>query len=299
MTPGEIVLRSYAKINLGLQVLGRRPDGYHEIRTVFQSIALHDRLTLRRTRRSVISFRSDSRELHASDNLVTRAAELIRKKARVPGGLQIFLEKKIPLGSGMGGGSSNAAMTLLGLDRLLGLNLTSQELLDWSSELGSDVPFFLVGGKALGLGRGSEVYPLEDMPRKPLLVVVPEERVATADAYERLSLRLTKGRAASMIPVFCSGYWNSLNGGKAQENDFEVVFFSSFPQWKKLKDDWLDCGAETAGLTGSGSALFGIFTNRRALLKAASATRRNGLQLIQTYTLNRLQYQKGLVESLH
>jgi 4-diphosphocytidyl-2-C-methyl-D-erythritol kinase len=295
----RITLRSYAKINLGLHVLGKRSDGYHEVRTALQTVGLHDRLTIQRTtRQQKIRFQSNSPELDPADNLVVRAIQLFQQRTKTPGGFGVSLEKRIPLGSGLGGGSSNAAVTLLGLCRLFGLKLPKGDLLEWSGLLGSDVPFFLLGGTALGIGRGSEVYPLEEPPRKRILLAIPPRGVPTRDAYERLSLRLTKRIGASMIPVFCSGYLDSLNGGRAQENDFEEMFFEESPQIRKLKDDWLKCGAEAAGLTGSGSALFGIFSCEKTLLRAVAATSWEALRLIRTHTLNRLRYQKGIVEFL-
>lgn len=293
-----IALRSYAKINLGLHILAKRPDGYHEVRTALQTVGLHDRLTIQHIEQQRIRFQSNSPELDPADNLVVRAIQLFQQRTKILGGFQVSLEKRIPLGSGLGGGSSNAAVTLLGLCKLFDLNLPKQDLFEWGGLLGSDVPFFLLGGTALGIGRGSEVYPLEEPPRKRILLAIPASRVSTGDAYERLSLRLTKRLGASMIPVFCAGYLDSLNGGRAQENDFERVFFKGFPQLRKLKQDWLKCGAEAAGLTGSGSALFGVFSCEKTLLSAVSAAGWEALRLIRTHTLNRLRYQKGIVESL-
>jgi 4-diphosphocytidyl-2-C-methyl-D-erythritol kinase len=149
------------------------------------------------------------------------------------------------------------------------------------------------------LGHGSEVYPIEEAPRKPVLVAIPAEAVSTAGAYQRLSLQLTNQDRASKIPVFCLGYLEGLNGGKGPENDFERIFFEDFPWLRNIKEDWIRCGAEAAGLTGSGSALFAVFRGKEGLLKAVSAAGRKELRLIQTYTLNRLQYQKRIIESLH
>ncbi|HEX2523312.1 MAG TPA: 4-(cytidine 5'-diphospho)-2-C-methyl-D-erythritol kinase, partial [Terriglobia bacterium] len=144
----QIALRSYAKINLGLKILGKRPDGYHEVRTVLQSIALHDRLSLQRTRTAGIQFRSNEPAIDSVNNLVVRAIEVFQRETGVRGGLRVTLEKSIPLGSGLGGGSSNAAATLLGLARLFRLHLSDSDLLRWAGQLGSDVPFFLLGGTA-------------------------------------------------------------------------------------------------------------------------------------------------------
>ena len=293
-----IALRSYAKINLGLHILGKRPDGYHEVRTVLQTISLHDRLILERKRTRGIQFSSNEREIDPADNLVVRAIEVFQRQTRVPGGLIVRLEKSIPLGSGLGGGSSNAAATLLGLAQLFRRDLQCSDLLHWAGQLGSDVPFFLVGGAALGIGRGSEVYPLEELPKRHVLLAIPRRGVSTAEAYSGLSLQLTNTDLESMIPRFCSGFWARLERGKVLENNFEPAFFERFPHLSKVKSDWLAAGAVAAGLTGSGSALFGLFESRQELSVAASKTADLDLRFIQTRTLTRTSYRSGLVEFL-
>lgn len=294
----RVVLRSYAKVNMGLHILGKREDGYHEIRTIFQSIALHDRITIRRIRQNEIQFSSTCQALSPDDNLVVRAINLLRKHTRLSGGFAVHLEKKIPLGTGLGGGSSNAAAAILGVGRMLNLNLSNECLFEMGGSLGSDVPFFFVGGRALGTGRGSEVYPLEDSARQYLSLVVPSFPVSTVDAYARLSLPLTKKFNASMIPVFCPGYLDGLTQKKWLENDFETVVFEQFPDLKPLKQDLLNLGASVAGLTGSGSALYGVFGSKKTLTRACSALQSKSIRLIQTQTLRRAQYQKGIIESL-
>ena len=294
----QIALRSYAKINLGLQILGKRPDGYHEVRTVLQSIALHDRLTLRRTRTPGIQFSSNEPAIDSVNNLVVRAIEVFQRETGVRGGLRATLEKSIPVGSGLGGGSSNAAMTLLGLARLFQLDLRGSDLLHWAGQLGSDVPFFLLGGTALGVGRGSEVYPMEEPPKRHVLLGIPSKGISTTGAYARLSLQLTNTHLESMIPRFCSGFWASLERQKLQENDFEPAFFEQFPKLRKVKVDWLAAGAVAAGLTGSGSALFGLFEQKRELASAVSKAAGLHLRFIQTHTLKRMAYHSGMVESL-
>ena len=294
----EIALRSYAKINLGLHILGRRPDGYHEVRTVLQTIGLHDRLTLKRKRSRSIQFCSNEQGIDPADNLVVRAIKVFQRQTGKSDGLIVTLQKAIPLGAGLGGGSSNAAATLLGLARLFGLDLRGCDLLHWAGQLGSDVPFFLLGGTALGIGRGSEVYPVEELPKKHVLLAIPSRGISTAEAYGRLSLQLTNTDPESMIPRFCSGFWASLERQKLQENDFEPAFFEHFPELRKVKADWLAAGAVMAGLTGSGSALFGLFEQKRQLPRAVSRAAGLDLRFIHTHTLRRAAYRSGLVESL-
>ena len=167
MKPERIKLRSYAKVNLGLHILGKREDGYHEIRTVLQTIGLHDRLEIRLTRGQGVSLQCNWDELNSGDNLVVRALEAVCRQAGLERGLEARLEKRIPMGAGLGGGSSNAAAAVMGLDRLLGLRMSRRDWFEIGGALGSDVPFFFVGGRALGVGRGSEVYPLEDAAPLP------------------------------------------------------------------------------------------------------------------------------------
>jgi len=294
----QITLRSYAKINLGLHILGKRPDGYHEVRTVLQTIALHDHLILTRKRTRGIQFSSNEPGIDPADNLVVRAIEVFQRQTGVPGGLTATLEKTIPLGAGLGGGSSNAATTLLGLARLFRLDLRRSDLLLSAGQLGSDVPFFLLGGTALGIGRGSEVYPMEELPKRHVLLGIPSKGISTSEAYGRLSLQLTNTHSESMIPRFCSGLWASLEGHKLQENDFEPTFFEQFPKLRKVKSDWLAAGAVAASLTGSGSALFGLFDQKRELAYAVSKAAGLHLRFIQTHTLKRTAYHSGMVESL-
>jgi 4-diphosphocytidyl-2-C-methyl-D-erythritol kinase len=294
----EIALRSYAKINLGLHVLGKRPDGYHEVRTVLQTIGLHDRLTLKRKRTKGIQFCSNEPGIDPSDNLVVRAIEAFQYHTGAPGGVTAKLEKAIPLGAGLGGGSSNAGVTLLGLARLFRLDLRGCDMLHWAGQLGSDVPFFLLGGTALGIGRGSEVYPVEEPPKKHVLLAIPSRGISTAEAYGRLSLQLTNTHPESMIPRFCSGFWTRLERQELQENDFERAFFEHFPELRKVKAGWLAAGAVMAGLTGSGSALFGLFEQKQELTRAVSKAAGLGLRFIQTHTLRRAAYHSGIVESV-
>ena len=296
--PHEIALRSYAKINLGLHILGKRTDGYHEVRTVLQTIGLHDRLILTRKRTGGIQFSSNEPGIDPADNLVVRAVEAFRQHTGVSGGLTAKLEKAIPLGAGLGGGSSNAAVTLLGLARLFRLDIRGSDLLHWAGQLGSDVPFFLLGGTALGIGRGSEVYPVEELPKRHVLLAIPSRGISTAEAYGRLSLQLTNTHPESMIPRFCSGFWAGLEGQKFQENDFEPAFFEHFPELRKVKGHWLTAGAVKAGLTGSGSALFGLFEQKRELARAVSKAAGLDLRFIQTRILRRTEYLSGVVEFL-
>lgn len=290
-----ICLRAFAKINLGLRILAKRPDGYHEIRTVYQTVALHDRL-------EVSLWSSGSRtDVWCDDpavpvgrgNLVYRACELWRRARSFRGGICVNLEKVIPLGSGLGGASSDAAATLLGLERLTGDRLKPEVRFRLAAELGSDVPLFLWGGRVLGCGRGEEVYPLADLPPRQCLVVFPGFAVSTADAYQAASLRLTKTRKAPSMDNF--GAWpqfSLLSWGPA-ENDFEPVVFARWPELARLKRQLIRAGAETASLTGSGSAVYAVFRPSRQPARTPRLIPEGWLSF-RTRTLTRAGYQRGL-----
>ena len=298
MKPERIKLRSYAKVNLGLHILGKREDGFHEIRTVFQTIGLHDTLEIRLTPGQAVSFQCNWAELGSADNLVVRAMEAVRRHTGLELGLEARLEKRIPPGAGLGGGSSNAAAAVMGMDRLLGLRLSWRDRFEIGGALGSDVPFFFLGGRALGVGRGSEVYPLEDETPCHVLIVVPTRPMATSEAYRRASLRLTSQVNKSKIPLFCPAFLDMLESGDGLENHFETVVFRDQPDLKRLKNRLLQWGAKKAGLTGSGSALVGLFDEKGALTQAQAALRAGNVRLLVTQTLPRDQYRHSLVECL-
>src|SRR5581483_2736528 len=183
-------VRALAKINLDLRVLGKRPDGYHELRTIFQTISLADTIEIAFTPQPKTSIELE--DPHGiPDNLVVRAARLVMGAARVHGKVEIRLTKRIPMGAGLGGGSSDAAAVLLALPVLAGRILSLPTLSDLAAQLGSDVTFFLQGGTAVGIGRGSEVFPMPDIPARPGVLIAPGVHVSTADAYRRLSPNLT------------------------------------------------------------------------------------------------------------
>ena len=202
-----------AKINLFLRVTGRRADGYHELRTIFQTVSLHDMLEFRESRRPGIALQIEGNEALAKEdverNLVYRAVEAVRRETRLRPGVDILLKKKIPAGRGLGGGSSNAAAAILGYLQFSRQKLGCSQLLDVAAAIGSDVPFFLFGGTALGIGKGEEIYPLPDAPRQTLLVVSPRDiHVPTPDAYRWLHApelaSLTKSAANRKLFQFCA-----------------------------------------------------------------------------------------------
>src|SRR6266481_9509404 len=196
----EVRIPAFAKINLRLDVLGRRADGFHELRTIFQTISLHDELRLRASRSDGVTLTIEGNQPLSAEpvekNLVYRAVDALRRELKIRRGVELQLKKTIPAGGGLGGGSSDAAAALLGTLRLEGRKLPAARLLEIAASLGADVPFFLLGGRALGANKGDEIYPLQDIPKQHLLVVSPKDiHVPTPDAYRWLKakpLRLTK-----------------------------------------------------------------------------------------------------------
>jgi 4-diphosphocytidyl-2-C-methyl-D-erythritol kinase len=254
------ILPARAKINLHLRVLFRRPDGYHELRTVFQTIDLADTLTLTSRSDGRLSLACDVPEVPVDEhNLCLQAARRLREASGHAGGAHIDLIKRIPVQAGLGGGSSDAAATLLGLNRLWGLDRTIGELAEIGASLGADVPFFLIGGTALGIGRGDELVPLPDAVGKTVLVVSPPVAVSTAWAYEHLNFILTKMPETATI----GGLHRVLAQGAVDlrncTNDFELAVFPEFPLLLRIKHLLLEAGASQAMLSGSGGSLFGLF----------------------------------------
>jgi 4-diphosphocytidyl-2-C-methyl-D-erythritol kinase len=269
----EIRIPAFAKVNLRLDILGKRPDTYHELRTIFQTISLHDELKLRHSKASGICLNirgNESLSLEpVSKNLVYAAVDTLRRELEIRSGVEIDLRKRIPAGRGLGGGSSDAAAALHGYLRLTRRNIPQPRLMEIAASLGADVPFFLFGGRALGIGRGDEIYPLPDVPKLTLLVVSPKDiHVPTPDAYRWLKApALTKSRSASKLWKFCSLCWSAQGSGLS--NDFERPVFQRHPQLAKIKRALLQRGATEASLAGSGSAVFGVFPSPALARRAA------------------------------
>jgi 4-diphosphocytidyl-2-C-methyl-D-erythritol kinase len=269
--PRQVRVRALAKINLDLRVLGKRPDGYHELRTIFQTISLADTLDIGFTTGRKTSIELED-ELNIPDNLVARAAVLAMDAIGASGRVEMRLAKRIPMGAGLGGGSSDAAAVLLALPVLAGRALDARKMRELAEQLGSDVPFFLLGGRAVGIGRGSELFPLPDRPACPGVLVAPGIHVSTPQAYRRLSPRLTSESLQNKIVSFQSHTWDPA-WGEAAVNDFEAVVFEQHGDLAILKKRLTGAGASTALMTGSGSALFGLFRNRDEVTHAIASLR--------------------------
>jgi 4-diphosphocytidyl-2-C-methyl-D-erythritol kinase len=274
----EVRIPSYAKINLRLDILGKRADGYHELRTIFQTVSLHDELRLRASRSNEISLTIHGNEQLAREpvtkNLAYRAVDALRHELKIRCGVELELHKTIPAGGGLGGGSSNAAAALFGYLQLAGRKLPMAVLIELAASLGADVPIFLFGGRALGAGRGDEIYPLPDIAKLALLIVAPRDiRVPTPDAFRwlnapvRNAATLTKLAADPKLWEFCALSWSAQGNGLF--NDFEKPVFKRYNRLDQIKRVLLQKGAAEASLAGSGSAVFGVFPSPTMARRAA------------------------------
>jgi 4-diphosphocytidyl-2-C-methyl-D-erythritol kinase len=279
----RVKIKSLAKINLDLRVLHQRPDGFHELRTVFQTISLADTIDIEYepARRTNISIDDP---LAIPGNLVVKAAHAVLDALKIHARVHFRLQKKIPMGGGLGGGSSNAAAVLLALPVLAGRPLETEI----GSSLGSDVPFFLTGGTAVGVGRGTEVYEIPDLRPEPILLVLPGLHIATGPAYKALGLTrgggLTGSDWSSKINEF-QAFVRVLASGRSagaaspfSANDFEAVVFREFPQLQSIERKLSKLGAGVR-MTGSGSAIFAVFGSRTERDRAEAALKGRHLVL--------------------
>ena len=268
----EVTCFSPAKINLGLEIIGRREDGYHDLVTLFQSIALYDKIIFKiREDGKILLSGNDPQIPWDQNNLVFRAVEVLRKRTGTKHGVEIFVEKNIPPGRGLGGGSSNAAVTLLALNQLWETGLGRLPLTSVAAEIGSDVPFFLTGGLCLGLGRGEQIKSLPEQRKWWVLLVLPDFSVSTALAYQeydRLGLSLTSTDKESKIIQFLETKDISLI--RYFKNDLEAVALRIYPQLAEIKQEIKRSGAELSLMSGSGSALFGLFFEEPEARSAAA-----------------------------
>jgi 4-diphosphocytidyl-2-C-methyl-D-erythritol kinase len=331
-----VTSRSFAKINLGLRIGAPRGDGFHQLHTVYQTIALHDVVRVQVGRGSGIEIRSEDRRVPRDEsNTCYRMVEKAMSALRARGRVVIEIEKRLPVQGGLGGASGNAVAALLALERALKKELPGPEKLRIAAEVGSDLPLFLVGGTILGVGRGEEVYPLPDLPAVACVVVTPEVGVSTPkafadwDAMQAAELTLSDpsdrmnefGRVLSAWLSAPDRTKNKAKSGKGLsgvsargrgraetplldlvrtgiENDFERVVFPQYPELLEVKRVVERAGAFYASLSGSGSAIYGLFATRTAAQTAAAKLQKMGVKALATTTLTRRQYwRKFLVSS--
>jgi 4-diphosphocytidyl-2-C-methyl-D-erythritol kinase len=288
----RLTVRAHAKVNLDLRVLGVRADGYHELRTVFQTIELHDTLVCsERPGPFTLKCRTPGVPLDAG-NVIWKAAAALWTALGRPGDVRdttIAIDKKIPLQSGLGGGSADGAAALVALARLWG-GAPITLLREVGTAIGADVPFFLSGGTALGLGRGEEIYPLVDMPPHVLVIVRPPFGVSTAEAYawydEDRAAGLRDLRELQLLPV----PWPSR--AAQMINDLEPPVVRRHPEISSLKVQLRELGALAAAMSGSGSAVFGLFRSRAAAERALRPLSKGGARAMLTRTLTRAEHER-------
>ena len=277
--------RSFAKINLGIEVLGKREDGYHEIRTLFQSIEFGDILEFRPLADREIRLSGTDASIPWDDrNLVHRAARLLQQDFPKAGGAEVLVTKNVPAGKGLGGGSGNAAMTLFALNGLWELGLDQSRLQEYGRRLGADVPYFLTGGLCLGEGRGDVITSLPDLPVYSCVLVLPSFPILTSDIYGRL--RLTSPSEDSKMNRFLARREFGL-----LENKLEETVFSLYPRLKAIKSSFLDKEAVLSLVSGTGSAVFGLFEDRKKAARALADMGRTEEALL-VETLSRERYWK-------
>ncbi|MEE9165558.1 MAG: 4-(cytidine 5'-diphospho)-2-C-methyl-D-erythritol kinase [Nitrospinota bacterium] len=283
----ELILKSPAKINLGLKIIEKRDDGYHEIETIFQMVRLFDTLTFRNLQSGIV-LKTDQDKLPVDEtNLVVKAAKLLQQETGTQKGVEIFLEKKIPVGAGLGGGSGNAAFTLMGLNNLWELHLKKKDLMKLAITLGSDVPFFLSGcSSAIGKGRGEILTPFENRSNIHVVVVSPNIYVSTGSIYKELNLGLTSNSKDINIlsSLLVKGRIAEL--GSYLYNDLETVVCKRYPALTEIKKKLMNSGAVGALVSGSGSSVFGIYLQQETARKATTKLISKEWQVFLTETIN-------------
>ncbi|HLW52118.1 MAG TPA: 4-(cytidine 5'-diphospho)-2-C-methyl-D-erythritol kinase [Candidatus Angelobacter sp.] len=320
-----ISVRSFAKINIGLKIGPRRDDGFHELRTLYQTIALSDVVRVDVTRGMGIEVSSKDNRVPADEsNTCYRMAERVLRSLKIRNKVRITIEKHLPVQGGLGGASSNAVATLLGLEKALGRDLPASQRLRLASEVGSDVPLFLIGGTVLGIGRGEQVYPLEDLPSFHCVVVTPGVGVSTPQAFadwdgkHQGDSKLTEPDTSDKISVFSHSIFEWLSGSdfsptgvprkgwdRAEallldlvrtgiENDFENVVFPRYPAIREVKRGLERTGASYVSLSGSGSTVYGLFADKESAAGAAESLNAKGIPAQATVTLTREKYWKSL-----
>lgn len=273
---------SPAKVNLILRVLGRRPDGYHDIETLLLKISLKDELIFQPLERG-IRIRCPGTSLPEDENnIVHRAASAILSRLPRTAGVEIILYKKIPVAAGLGGGSSNAAVTLSALNDLFGLHLPGEELMAIGKSLGADVPFFLFADAAWAFGIGDRLCPAGPLPKMWFVLVHPGFEVSTKAVYQKLNLALTKGKRSDRIRRF---HTVSEIAGNLQ-NDLERVTLNLHPELRAVKDLLVERGALGSLMSGSGPTLFGLFDSERKATEAEEALRAStGLSVFRAHSV--------------
>jgi 4-diphosphocytidyl-2-C-methyl-D-erythritol kinase len=332
-----IPVRSFAKINIGLCIGPRRDDGFHQLRTVYQTLELHDVVRVDVGRGTGIEIRCKDERVPADEsNTCWRIADRVLRSLKTRGKVTVTIEKLLPVQGGLGAASSNAIATMLGLERALKQQLSTENRLRIASEVGSDLPLFLIGGTVLGTGRGEQVFPLQDLPPESCVVVTPAIGVSTPQAFadwdalsgtaESPSRSGTEGKPSALtqgdgtdrickfsqsvfswltsstlhtgVPAVCGDRAGNLSDlvRAGIENDFERVVFPQHPELREAKRALEREGARYASLSGSGSTLYGLFESDEQAQQAAGKLVKSGLPAFATRTLTRAQYWQRLFQ---
>jgi 4-diphosphocytidyl-2-C-methyl-D-erythritol kinase len=300
LTNTSLKLSSFAKINSFLRILGKRSDGYHELVTLLQTISLRDELEFRLRDDDQIILHCDDASIPTDEtNLIVKAAVALNKRLQSSHGAEITLTKRIPAQGGLGGASSNAAVTLFALNALWRGSLRADHLWLIARGLGADVPFFLVGGRSIGIGTGSTVKPVHDPPKRSLIIVTPNARVATASAYAALNAAsLTTSESNSILSSSLADMFSAGSGRWPLQNDFEGVIFEIEPEIERAKVALLDAGARGALLAGSGSSVFGVFDDEVARDRALDNLKcEAGWRVFSCETVSRDEYFRAMNSS--
>jgi 4-diphosphocytidyl-2-C-methyl-D-erythritol kinase len=288
-----LTLPSYAKINWTLEILGKRPDGYHEVRTLLQTVSVADEMTFELTDRG-IAVHCDHPDAPSDEtNLAYRAAKLFGDFTGSSRGVRINIDKRLPVAAGLGGGSSNGAVTLLALQKLWDVRVAPRDLFNLAAKLGADAPFFLIGGTCLGVGRGDEVYPLADINEEFLLLVNAGIAVPTREAYASLPPELTKPEAVIKMPLsFEAAYAAITRPGDPVPlvNDLEEPVFARRPSLAEIRRRLKRAGARGVLMSGSGSTIFAVFDSDEARSGAEQSLSATGWRLLRARTLGRTEY---------
>ena len=288
-------LPCFAKINWTLRILGRRDDGFHELFTVFQTISLHD--TLRFEKSDELWLRCNDRRIPTDDrNLIIKAAKALQSSLGRTVGARMHLEKRIPSSGGLGGGSSDAAVALIGLSKLWNVDITGGQLSQLAAEIGSDVSFFLHGGTAIGSGRGEAIEPVEDISAENMLVVTPGIRVSTRRAFADLNADALTSDDRDHILTVCRNEAGSLDPlHSVLKNDFEASVFAAYPEIARVKQTLLSLGAVNAAMSGSGASVFAVFDNKETRQAAQKALDNESTwRRFAVSTVSRAEYAKAL-----
>lgn len=291
----EFSLPSFAKINWNLRVLGKRSDGFHELFTVFQTVSLHDTISFAESER--LELTCDDPNVPSDDrNLIIKAAKAIKELRGITRGSRIHLDKRIPSPGGLGGGSSNAAVALIGLRRLWDVSIDDGELNEIAMVLGSDGPFFLYGGTAIGTGRGESIEPINEIDEREMLIVTPPVNVSTRDAFNDLNAETLTNEGLNRILPVCRKDAESLDPRHSVLiNDFEASVFSVYPEIERVKNTLIELGAVTAAMSGSGASVFAVFDKKETRQAAEKALEHEGAwRKFAVSTISRDEYRGAL-----